>query len=221
MQLARAELQIGRVEIGHDEEDNLVEIRKTLILLVDAEEVRIAPEDGLLAWHVLRDAPRTARHDLVGRRAHVVRGGKIPLLVGLLEHVLGHDAHVGGAFHQRSVRRGRLDDDGVGVGRGDLEWLAAHDQEVLRRRMQGFVVHDLKTEEDVLSGNRVPVREFCALAQMVGPRQAVGAISHDLASQGIDFCATLSYSVSVANVRSVMSLDDCSFAMMALNVRGF
>ena len=44
-----------------------------------------------------------------------------------------------------------------GSGDGDLERLAAHDQEILRRRMQRLVVDDLKTEEDVFRRDRMPV----------------------------------------------------------------
>ena len=65
VQFARPELQIGGVEIRHDQEHDLVEIRQPAILLVDAEAIRVAAQDRFLAWHILRNAPRAARDDLV------------------------------------------------------------------------------------------------------------------------------------------------------------
>ena len=181
-------------------------------------------EHGFLAGHVLRHSPRPARHDLVGRRADVVRRSEVAALVCALEHVLRHDLQRPGravSIVPTGVRR--LDDDRVRIGRGELERLAVQLQQVLHRRVQRLVERHLRAEQHVFRRDRMPVRKLRALAKVKRPRQPVGRHLPRLRQHRDRLLLWRCRNrTSVVNrLRSVMSVVDVSFAIMALNVRGF
>ena len=87
--------------------------------------------------------------------------------------------------------------------------------------MQGLVVGELEAEEHVRGGDRMPVRERRALPQVKRPGEAVGA---DLPALGKPRCILLRLVVEVHETHEhrlpVMSVDEVSFAIIALKVLG-
>ena len=194
IELAGAELQVGGVLIGNDEKDQLVQVRKPLVRPCRR---RTSTDSGrapsLSPGTILDDPPRTARHNLIGRSADVVRRGERARLVGASR------GHVSARFPTRpsisaSWRTAPASSTTTvsGSGADNSNGLPLSFQQILHRRMQRLVERHLRAEQDVLRGNRMPVRELRAPPKVKRPRQAVCETSHDFASIGTNCCVPLS-----------------------------
>ena len=166
---------------------------------------------------MLAQPPGAAGDELVGRRADVVRRRERAVLERLLQHVLGHDgqtardtAHRAGAACGLPVLMTTV----YGSGAVSLKFLPLDLQHLLHRRMQRLVVDDLEREQHVLRGDRMPVGKCRAFAQVERPRHAVGRDLPRFRQPGSYCCVAMSKSTRKPNRRSVMSVDDVSFAIM-------
>ncbi len=91
---ARSELQVSSVLVGNDEEHELVEVRKPLVVLIEAVVVRISDEDGFFVRDVLTQAPRPARHELLRRSADVIGRREAAALERIVQRVFRHDGQI-------------------------------------------------------------------------------------------------------------------------------
>ena len=102
VQFAGAEFQVGRIEIGHDQETRSRPDTGAGDSSCRRRSNTGCGPDGFLAGHVLRNAPRPARHDLVGRRARrCTRTRNPPSCTASSSTCFGMIAHDRDTFDQR------------------------------------------------------------------------------------------------------------------------